>query len=307
MADQKITELTLGTPTDTDIIPFVDLGTGETKKAVKTDLIGPTGYTGYTGGTGYTGYTGAGNFTGYTGYTGYTGATGPTGYTGPEGPAADQGATGPTGYTGYTGAGNFTGYTGYTGYTGSQGPTGYTGYTGYTGSTPGAGTRTLILTAAGGTPTTTIGCAGPTKIEAATNDIDYWALEFDTTTEERAFWNVQMPDNYDGGTVTARFIWTNAGGSSTQTVAFGIKARAYGDDDALDQAYGTEITTSDTWLAQNDVHISAASAAITIAGTPAGGKYVVFNVGRKVASDDMTGDARLLAIQLEYGISTYSD
>jgi hypothetical protein len=141
MADQKITELTAGSPAGTDVIPYVDLNTGETKKATKDSLIGPTGYTGYTGATGYTGFTG---YTGATGYTGPIGATGYTGYTGPQGPT---GFTGYTGATGYTGPGNFTGYTGYTGpqgptgYTGFTGPTGYTGpgnftgYTGYTGAT----------------------------------------------------------------------------------------------------------------------------------------------------------------------------
>ena len=167
--------------------------------------------------------------------------------------------------------------------------------------------RTLILSAAGGSPTTTIGCGGPTKVEAGTNDVDYYALEFDTTTEERAFWGVQMPDNYDGGTITARFVWTNAGGASTETVVWGIRARCFGDDDAIDQAYGTEVTVTDTFLAQGDVHISADSSAVTIAGTPAGGKFVVFNVGRKVASDNLTGDARLLAVHIEYGINAYSD
>src|SRR3990167_6191412 len=57
--------------------------------------------------------------------------------------------------------------------------------------------RTIVLSAAGGAPTTTIPCAGPTKVEAGTNDIDYYVLEFDTTTEERAFWGVVMPENYD--------------------------------------------------------------------------------------------------------------
>lgn len=49
MADAKISELTLGTPTDTDIIPFVDLNTGITKKAVKTDLKGSDGADGADG------------------------------------------------------------------------------------------------------------------------------------------------------------------------------------------------------------------------------------------------------------------
>lgn len=43
MADQKISELVLGTPDDTDVIPFVDHVSGTTKKATKASLKGDTG------------------------------------------------------------------------------------------------------------------------------------------------------------------------------------------------------------------------------------------------------------------------
>ena len=39
----KISELNQGTPLSTDIIPYVDLVSGETKKAFKSDLKGDTG------------------------------------------------------------------------------------------------------------------------------------------------------------------------------------------------------------------------------------------------------------------------
>ena len=168
-------------------------------------------------------------------------------------------------------------------------------------------TRTLILTAAGATPTTTIGANVPIVVEAGTNDIDYYVVDFDASTEERCFWNVVLPDNYGGGTVTAVFYWTNAAGQSGEDVVWGIKARAYANDNPLDAAYGTEVTVADDWIAQNDVHVSAATAAITIGGSPAGGQYFVFNVGRKVASDDLTGDARLLSVKIEYLANAYSD
>lgn len=168
-------------------------------------------------------------------------------------------------------------------------------------------TRTIILTASGGAPTNTAGCATVAKVESTTNKVNYWVLDFDTTTEENAFWVVQMPDSYDGGTITAIFVWTNAAGLTTETVVWGIKARAYADDAAIDQAWGTEVTVTDTWLAQNDVHISPVSAAVTIAGSPAGGQPVMFNVARKTASDNLTGDARLIMIKLEYTVNAYSD
>jgi len=169
--------------------------------------------------------------------------------------------------------------------------------------------RTLILTAAGGSPTTTSGCAASAKVEAATNDVDYYVLDFDATTQEFAFWNVQMPDNWDGSTITARFVWTSAAGGAGGTVVWGIAARAYNNDDAIDQAYGTAIEVSDDWIANGDVHITADTAAITVGGSPAGGRYVAIRVYRDPAdaNDDLTGDARLMAVQIEYGINAYSD
>jgi hypothetical protein len=72
MSDKKITELTLGTPEDTDVIPFVDLSTGTTKKSTKADLKGDKGDTGATGSAGNDGTTGA---TGAAGTDGSDGAS----------------------------------------------------------------------------------------------------------------------------------------------------------------------------------------------------------------------------------------
>lgn len=52
MSNIKISELTSGTPLDTDIIPYVDLVSGTTKKAIKSELKGDKGDKGDTGETG---------------------------------------------------------------------------------------------------------------------------------------------------------------------------------------------------------------------------------------------------------------
>lgn len=183
---------------------------------------------------------------------------------------------------------------------------------GGTGASTAAGARTnigngmsdfIVLSAAGGKGATTAPAAGPTQVETTTNKVNYFVLEYDTTTEENAFWTGVLPENYNGGTVTAFFHWTNAAGAATETVVWGIKARAYADDDAIDQAWGTEVTVTDTFLAQNDVHKSAESAAITIGGAPAAGQFVAWNVARKTASDNLAGDARLIQVRIKYTVS----
>ena len=167
--------------------------------------------------------------------------------------------------------------------------------------------RTVVLTAAGGTARTTAGSAVPVQVETATNRINYWTMDFDQTTEENAQWQFVMPDSYDGGTVTARVLWTAA--SSTGGVTWGVRGTSYADDDAIEVALGTEVEVDDTLIAAADVHISAATAAITLAGGPVGGEYVVIQVARKVgnANDTLAADARLLAVRLEYTINAYSD
>ena len=169
-----------------------------------------------------------------------------------------------------------------------------------------AAVKSIMLTAAGGSPLTTAGCSDPTKVEAATNDINYFVLDFDTTTEEHAFWTFPMPDNWNAGVVNATFYWTNAGGASAGTVDWGIAGVCLSNDEAIDSALGTEVVTTDTFLAQGDLHISGVSGDITIANAVAG-ELVSIVVARKVATDDMAGDARLITVKIEYTIDAYGE
>lgn len=167
--------------------------------------------------------------------------------------------------------------------------------------------RTILLNAGVLKPTTTAGCADSAKVEAGTNKIDYDVLDFDTTTAENAYCNIQMPDSYDGGVIQMRYVWTNAAGLTTETVKFTLKGRALDNDEAIDQANGTAVGVSDTWIAQGDIHISDWSGDVTLAGSPAGGQWVHLVVTRDVANDNMTGDARLIAVQLRFKQKQYSD
>jgi collagen type VII alpha len=253
----------------------------------------PAGQQGATGATGVTGATGP---TGVTGATGPTGPTGVTGDTGEQGETGVTGATGPTGPTGVTGA---TGPTGPTGVTGATGPTGPTGVTGATGATGPAGTgkNALWVPAAVMWPRATNG-AGEGTYDSGANDVTIKTLDFDTTTQEYAHFVVAMPKSWNEGTVTFVPYWTNTGGSSTQTVVWSLAGRALGDSDAINGTFGTVQTSTDTWLAQNDLHIGPESSAITIGNSPAQNDLVPFEISRVVGSDNMAGDALLIGIML---------
>lgn len=165
----------------------------------------------------------------------------------------------------------------------------------------GGGTTTVYIPASAMHPSTTNGAAVE-QVEYATNDQDIYDLAFDTTTQEYGQFTCMLPSTWNAGTITAKFHWTNGAGAATQQVRLGIQGYCYSDDDALDVAWGTAQEVTDAWLAQNDMHISAATPAITIGGTVATGKTLQFRVYRNPAhaDDNMAGDLRLIGIELTF-------
>ena len=152
-------------------------------------------------------------------------------------------------------------------------------------------------------PSTTNGAATNVKVEYVTNDQDLYHLDFaDGATKLFAQATVAMPSDWNGGTVTAQFYWTKTG-TSTNPVLWGCAGRSYGDNEAIDQAWGTEITVQDAGQSTtNVVHISAATAAITLSGTPAAGELAQFRVSRDPTSgsDTLAATARLIGVMINY-------
>jgi len=151
---------------------------------------------------------------------------------------------------------------------------------------------------------TTAGAASGTK-EYGTNDVDMDYFAFDGgATEERVQFKLVMPPSWDRDTIKVKFFWTSATGSTAgDTVEWGIKAGALSNDDAIDAALGTAVTVSDVLLANSggDLQVTAATAAVTVGGTPALGDMVAFEVYRNTdGTDDMTEDAWLLGVQIQY-------
>lgn len=161
--------------------------------------------------------------------------------------------------------------------------------------------RTLWVGAGSMIPRTTDG-AEAGSAETATNKIMSDTLDFDGTTQEFAQVAVAMPDEWDRSTVKVKVFWMPAtGASAADTVEWGLKAGAYSNDDALDAALGSEVTVGDAVIAVGDVHVTAASGAVTVGGSPALGDLIVFQVSRNPAgTDDMAEDALLLGIMIQY-------
>lgn len=168
------------------------------------------------------------------------------------------------------------------------------------------GLATIFVPALAMSARTTNGAASGTA-ESTTNKVMTKSLDFDQTTQEFAQFAVRFPKSWNEGTVTFAPIWSAASGSGG--VVWALQGVALSDDDALDTAYGTEQTSTDTLIATGDVHVGPTSAAITIAGTPAAGDWVSFQLKRNVSdgSDTLSGDARLIGLVLFFTTDAQDD
>jgi hypothetical protein len=144
--------------------------------------------------------------------------------------------------------------------------------------------------------------------EYATNDVMRPYLAFDKDTDEMAWFSLVMPENWDRGTVKARFHWA-AGGSTAaaaETVRWVIAANAVGDGDDIDRAVTSNSQViDDTALTDpdGDHHISDPTPALTVQGSPALYDMVDFHIWRDVSEDDLADDAWLFGVVIQYSIS----
>lgn len=163
--------------------------------------------------------------------------------------------------------------------------------------------KTIYIPASAMAPTATNGAAGGTN-EYATQDIEYDYLAFDGATEQFACFQFPAPEDWNLGTVKAKFFWSSATGSTANdTVEWELQGGAVTNSDAIDTALGTAQVITDTLLANDggDMQLTSATPAITIAGTPAAGDLLIFKVSRNVGgTDNMTENAWLFGVWLQY-------
>lgn len=151
-------------------------------------------------------------------------------------------------------------------------------------------------------PSTTSGCATNTKIEMATNKQNVYVLDFADGSTTYAEGNIQMPSDWNAGTITAQFLWTNAN-SNTNVARWQIEAVSVADTENIDATWGTAVAVDDanTASATNKLLISAATAAVTVAGAAAS-ELVLFRIARLGghANDNLTTAARLIGVMISY-------
>jgi hypothetical protein len=134
-------------------------------------------------------------------------------------------------------------------------------------------------------------------------------LDFDTTTQEFAQFEIRMPKSWNLGTVTFQPVWSHPSTSTNFGVVWALQGIAISDNEDSDVAFGTEQTSTDTGGTTNRRYIGPESSAITIAGTPAAGDLVQFQLKRNPAdaSDTMAVDARLHGINVFFSTNAAND
>jgi len=169
------------------------------------------------------------------------------------------------------------------------------------------GLQTIWMPAVAMTSRATSGAAAG-SYDSGAADISIATFDFDTTAQEFVHFQIAMPESWNEGTITFIPYWTNTAGLTTETVEWKLQAYAVSNDDALNATFSNSVTSGDTWIAQNDLHVGPASGALTIDGTPAAGDAVLFELSRNVAgTDNMTGDALLIGVKILYTVNAGTD
>jgi len=166
--------------------------------------------------------------------------------------------------------------------------------------------REVWIDAAAMAPRTTNG-ATAAKRESSTNKVNTDVYSFDGAVSQGVNFKVSLPSAWNVGTVKLKAYWdVDTGASPGNGVTWGFSAFALSNDEAIDTAFPTAATVDDTILAVGDVHVSGATAAITVGGTPALGDLIWFEITRAVsaANDNTTQAALLLGVKLQYTEST---
>jgi len=166
-----------------------------------------------------------------------------------------------------------------------------------------------IVVPAGAMITATTSGATSASLESSTNDVNYKVFDFDATSDEHVHFNIAMPKSWNEGSITFRVFWSTTA-TDTDGVAWGLQAVAVSDNEVIDASWGTPVVvTDDAQSGAGEMLVTAVSSAVTVGGTPAEGDLVFFRFFRDVsdANDDMTEDARLIAVQLFFTINAATD
>lgn len=163
-----------------------------------------------------------------------------------------------------------------------------------------AGRMMIPIMAGSMQPSASGGSGVLSNIATSANQPDVQTLNFHQSTQQHCQFAIPFPKRWNKGTITARFRWSHAATTTNFGVVWGIQAVAVGDNEAINQAYGTAVEVTDTGGTTNRLYVSSETSALTVANTPTDGDTIFFRVYRKAAdgADTLAIVARLHGVDL---------
>jgi len=171
-----------------------------------------------------------------------------------------------------------------------------------------AGKESIWVPAAAMYGTTTAG-AEAVQVETTAGRPDMKVLDFDASADEFAQFSVAFPKSWNEGTVTYQVYWAPSS-TNTGNCKFEFQGVSVGDGDTIDVAFGSAVSIIDAGIGTvEDQQVSAESAAVTIAGSPAVDQLTYFQLFRdgNAGTDTFTGDARVLGLKIFFTTDAAND
>lgn len=142
-----------------------------------------------------------------------------------------------------------------------------------------------------------------TQVATATNGLVYPVMHMPVEADTDMHITYTMPEAWDRGTVKAKVLWLPEDGESVgNELTMTLAAGAVSPGESLDVAPGAAVTLSDAVLGDGLLHVSDASAALTVGGDPALGDVLHIVLTRDVdgGGTDMTGAALVVGLLIQY-------
>lgn len=167
-------------------------------------------------------------------------------------------------------------------------------------NTSGIGKETFPIRAGDMVPSATNGAVREATQLSSGVMID--SFSFDPIAVEFIQFNLEMPGNWDFGSVDFSLRWSHGSTTVNFGVVWRIKATAFGDNESLDVAFTGGSQRVAEGGVTNGLFITS-NFALPIEGNPSQSrKFVIFEVERNAtsSSDDLAIDARLIGVDITY-------
>jgi len=165
-----------------------------------------------------------------------------------------------------------------------------------TGRSPALINKTIILYAGNSMIATSTYATLGQELTTA-NNINFIYGDFSTVAGEHMQWGIQMDQGWNSSNQYATFNWA-VKTSQAGNAVWELSAVRIGDNSTIHTAVASIITSTDACQASSTAfvfHRSAETTNFLITGT---GNYITYNLSRKVASDTLSTNARILNIEL---------